>query len=786
MRAAAIVASTIISLVLSTPFAVNPALAVSTAVPPGLLAEPPPAPPSPDLPVLQVDPAEFAAEAAALPDELTVALARDAGLTGAEYLAQEELAVRATEVSDALAAAGATVEAATLVGDEVVIAVSTASDVAIAASLGVEATTQAPAPLDLSGAELDPAADLYGGAPYFFRDLNGNGARCSAGFAGAATLTGARQVITAGHCLGDPAQARRMITMTAPNQSGLLADTIGLPVAGSYAARDGWDFGLISVDNSAVIARPGVLTWGGGQGAPTSTAPLAVRDATRITVVGTTMCKSGSTTGWTCGTIIGFVEDQLIGSSTDPTSYRVDAIVACIDVDLGDSGGAGVLGTTAIGVTSATGTVNDDRCGTTPSQLGLFTPLYSPYTGAESAHTLYGTGWEPLVDVARPAITSFTGETPRFSGETLTGTLPHGRERHRVEISIDGGAPRVAAVASNGAWSLDISDLPGGLHSYTMVGEWGTHSASTVVTGSWLDVPASRFAGANRYETAVRISQQAFPTTASTVFIANGLAFPDALSAGPAAAKLNAPLLLTDPSSLPAEVVAELERLAPTRIVIVGGTGVVSSAVASELSTYAPVERWAGADRYATSREIAERAFAAGAATAYVATGAGFPDALSAGAAAAGIGAPVILVRGSDTALDAATLQLLDDLGVSEGRIAGGTGVVSSGVESSLRSAVTSVRRLAGADRYATSLAINAQRFPSSAPAAYLTSGSTFPDALAGSVLAGLRGAPMYISPATCVRDEIADHIIGLGIDELVLFGGTGVLGSTVASLARC
>lgn len=739
-----------------------------------------------ELPELDVEPRAFAAEAAELPSELTEALARDVGISGAEYLAQEELAVRATEVTDALEAAGVSVEGSTIDGTQVTISVATERDVQAAAALGVSVTTELPEAIDLSDVEFEPAADLYGGAPYFFRDSSGGGARCSAGFPGISPETGVRQVITAGHCLGNPAEARRMITMTKPNQSGFLADTIGLPVSGSYAARDGWDFGLISVDNAAVVGRPGVLTWGFGQGAPLEKAPLTIRDAARVTSAGATMCKSGSTTGWTCGEIIGFVEDQLVGAPTDASSYRIDALVACITVDLGDSGGAGVLGSTAIGVTSATGSVNDNRCGSTPSYIGLFTPLHSPYSGAQSAQTLYGSAWEPLVAVARPAITSFSGSAPVYTGDTLTGTLSNGRSRHRVEVVIDGGPTRVATVTDQGTWSVDISDLPSGEHTYSIVGRWGQSSASSSATGTWLDIPVTRLAGANRYDTAAKISRAAFPTTASTVFIANGLSFPDALSAGPAATELGAPLLLTGPTSLATEAAAELVRLSPTRIIIVGGTGVVSSAVESQLRAYGQVERWAGANRYETSRTIADRAFASGASTAYIATGAGFPDALSAGAAAAGIGAPVVLVPGSSSSIDTPTIGLLDDLGVTEAIIAGGTGVVSSGLESSLRSAVSTVRRLAGTDRYATSLAINVDRFPSSAPAAYLTSGTSFPDALAGSVLAGLRGAPMYISPATCVRAAIADHLMGLGIGELVLLGGTGVLGANVAGLARC
>ena len=63
------------------------------------------------------------------------------------------------------------------------------------------------------------------------------------------------------------------------------------------------------------------------------------------------------------------------------------------------------------------------------------------------------------------------------------------------------------------------------------------------------------------------------------VFIATGTRFPDALTGAPVAGKLGAPLLLTDPNTLPPVIAAELTRLKPAKIVILGGPGAVSDAV---------------------------------------------------------------------------------------------------------------------------------------------------------------------------------------------------------------
>jgi len=94
----------------------------------------------------------------------------------------------------------------------------------------------------------------------------------------------------------------------------------------------------------------------------------------------------------------------------------------------------------------------------------------------------------------------------------------------------------------------------------------------------------TRLAGANRYATAVAISRAT--TTAGfdgTVYIATGGNFPDGLAGTPPAVRAGGPLLLTPSKSLPAEVAAELKRLGPGRIVILGGASAISDAVMAQI-----------------------------------------------------------------------------------------------------------------------------------------------------------------------------------------------------------
>jgi putative cell wall-binding protein len=88
----------------------------------------------------------------------------------------------------------------------------------------------------------------------------------------------------------------------------------------------------------------------------------------------------------------------------------------------------------------------------------------------------------------------------------------------------------------------------------------------------------TRISGADRYATAVEVSKADF-TSAGTVFLATGVNFPDALAAGPAAAKQAGPVLLVQQNCVPQGTKDEITRLNPTQIIIVGGTSAVGSGV---------------------------------------------------------------------------------------------------------------------------------------------------------------------------------------------------------------
>jgi putative cell wall-binding protein len=316
----------------------------------------------------------------------------------------------------------------------------------------------------------------------------------------------------------------------------------------------------------------------------------------------------------------------------------------------------------------------------------------------------------------------------------------------------------------------------------------------------WFGYPhldVDRIQAPDRYSESVAIAEEAYPDGATTVYLATGTGYADALSAGPAAVKDHAPLLLTTTDSLPDTIAAEFSKLDPDEVVIVGGPNSVSPGVQTQLANLLPgvqIARVSGADRFEVSRNMAQRAFGSGASGAYVATGLNFPDALSASGAGGHNGEPVILVNGGAASVDPATAALLTTLKVKNVTIAGGPNSVSAGMQSSIDALPgVATQRQAGADRFAASLAINKDAYDNSDPnhpnpsdRVFLATGLNFPDALAGSALAGAQGSPLIVVPGTCVPQDVKLSFKFFDNTKVTLLGGPNSLDAGVENLTSC
>ncbi|MET0304407.1 MAG: cell wall-binding repeat-containing protein [Microbacteriaceae bacterium] len=302
------------------------------------------------------------------------------------------------------------------------------------------------------------------------------------------------------------------------------------------------------------------------------------------------------------------------------------------------------------------------------------------------------------------------------------------------------------------------------------------------------DISVDRIGGADRYTVSASTSASTYKPGVPVVYIAAGGNFPDALSAGAAAARLGGPLLLVEKTRIPAPVAAELQRLKPGRIIVAGGPGSVSNGVVNVLGRYSTkVDRDGGADRYDVSRAVTARAFSAGASTVYVADGRGFADALSANSAASRTDSPVVMLPGNAKRLDSATTSLLRKLGAKKVVIVGGPASVRPELATALNAVpgVDSVTRFGGADRFAVSSAINRDTF-SAAARVYVASGTTFPDALSGGPVASAHDAPLYVIPKTCIPSALAQDLKRLGTKKVTVLGGPGSVAPAIASLPTC
>jgi len=206
-----------------------------------------------------------------------------------------------------------------------------------------------------------------------------------------------------------------------------------------------------------------------------------------------------------------------------------------------------------------------------------------------------------------------------------------------------------------------------------------------------------RLAGADRYQTAVAISQAGW-LEAQNVVLVRGDDYADALCAGPLAKSYNAPILFTESYGLNSYTLNEIIRLKAKKVIIVGGYGAISSNIDWLLQTRGiTVERIYGNDRYETSVKIAQRL---GGKEAALATGEDYADALSISAVAAAKSFPILLTQRQK--LPEVVYQHLNNYKISKTYLIGGEGAISPEIDNQ----VPSPQRFAGTNRYETNVLI--------------------------------------------------------------------------------
>lgn len=281
---------------------------------------------------------------------------------------------------------------------------------------------------------------------------------------------------------------------------------------------------------------------------------------------------------------------------------------------------------------------------------------------------------------------------------------------------------------------------------------------------------AERLAGEDRFGTAIAVAEQGWPSGADTVILANAQAYADALAGTPLAFKLNAPILLTDAAGLTASTATELKKLRASKVVLLGGEGVIRSTVEAQLFNLGySVTRYGGADRFGTAKVIADALGSRRQAVVVSGEDAHAVDALAIASWAAYHGAPILFTE--KDSLPSQTQEFLNQGQPSLVYVVGGTAVVSDTVLKAVGGT-----RLAGADRYETatqtaaSLGLNSDYI-------YVATGLDCVDALVAGNLAAKTNSPvLYVNDS--VPTVLSDYVKAnrSNIKGITIIGGAGVV----------
>ena len=188
------------------------------------------------------------------------------------------------------------------------------------------------------------------------------------------------------------------------------------------------------------------------------------------------------------------------------------------------------------------------------------------------------------------------------------------------------------------AVAQELRDL--GAERIVAVGDLGDDAISSLASlGPQLEL----IRGDDRYETSFAVARRAVELGAdpSTVVVASGADYPDALGAGAFAALGRHPLVLVPRDSRTAEMGENVRSLGPTTTIVVGGAHAISDDI---LSVVPHPRRIAGTDRYATAAALADEVTRDASPVPVIVSGEGFADGLTAGVfAGARFGAPLLL-----------------------------------------------------------------------------------------------------------------------------------------------
>lgn len=272
----------------------------------------------------------------------------------------------------------------------------------------------------------------------------------------------------------------------------------------------------------------------------------------------------------------------------------------------------------------------------------------------------------------------------------------------------------------------------------------------------------TRIAGKDRIGTSLEISKAMF-NESDNVVLASGFNFADALSAGQLAAALNAPLILSD-ENMDDMVKEEIANLKPKNMYIVGGENALSSNIEESVKSAVNdinIERLKGNNRYETSVKVMEKTKEfIDAEYLLIASGKNFPDALSATSFMADHKALMVLSDGNS--YPKSDLKEIAIGGVNQLPLNGFTG-----------------ERIAGKDRYQTSLALAKKSFENNENA-ILANSKVFADSLSAVSIAKNYKAPIILTDNENLTQSAKNYLENM--KSVTIVGGEKSVASNIFS----
>lgn len=185
------------------------------------------------------------------------------------------------------------------------------------------------------------------------------------------------------------------------------------------------------------------------------------------------------------------------------------------------------------------------------------------------------------------------------------------------------------------------------------------------------------------------------------------------------------------------------------------------------------VERLAGQDRYETNSKIVDKGWDS-ADSVILCNSNMFADAIVCAPLSKKLNAPILLTDGVYYFNDA--MQEIKRLGAKNIYIIGGTGVIPSGVEAGLKSQGYNTIRIAGANRYETSLEV--AKYFTDPSTVYFTDGNNWQDALSISPIAAKLQAPIILGSRTSYSDKVNNYLANVPSGKITILDDNAFSGT--------